>query len=72
MTIPIHWWLGCGCHLVNSFRWLALVSLSSNQLNMLISTQSIGQEAQAENGVARLNANTPELQRARGSVKGAR
>ena len=26
MAIPIHWWLGCGCLLVNSFRWLALSS----------------------------------------------
>lgn len=22
MAIPIHWWRGCGCLLVNSFRWL--------------------------------------------------
>ena len=27
LSIPIHWGLGCGCLLVYSFRWLALVFL---------------------------------------------
>ncbi|KAH7118330.1 hypothetical protein EDB81DRAFT_238671 [Dactylonectria macrodidyma] len=45
MAIPIHWWLGCGCLLVNSFRWLALVFFSFNQHNMLISTLLITRSA---------------------------